>query len=172
MFSAPGFASSTPPRAQPERRPGDSELESGRGEERAEEEVAIVGADIMDEIVLGWSKIYRKQYRVSRSRSTCALGRGGPGLAPARRTWPRRPRDVPRGEEALHRQVRLRAPRDQGRHRSVGSLGKTATSVILVDKDNPIDCLSVPQLDAVYSKTRKHGYKEVKTWGDLGAGGE
>jgi phosphate transport system substrate-binding protein len=55
---------------------------------------------------------------------------------------------------------------------SVGSLGKTASSVILVDKDNPIDCLSLPQLDAVYSKTRKLGYKEVNTWGDLGAKGE
>ena len=55
---------------------------------------------------------------------------------------------------------------------SVGSLGKTATSVILVDKDNPIDCLSLPQLDAVYSKTRKLGYKPVSTWGDLGATGE
>ena len=54
---------------------------------------------------------------------------------------------------------------------SVGSLGKTATTVILVDKDNPIDCLSIPQLDAVYSKSRKNGYKEVNTWGDLGAGG-
>jgi len=47
---------------------------------------------------------------------------------------------------------------------SVGSLGKTASSVILVDKDNPIDCLSLPQLDAIYSKTRKLGYKEVGTW--------
>jgi ABC-type phosphate transport system, periplasmic component len=55
---------------------------------------------------------------------------------------------------------------------SVGSLGKTASSVILVDKDNPIDCLSLPQLDAIYSKTRKLGYKDVKTWGDVGAKGD
>jgi phosphate transport system substrate-binding protein len=30
----------------------------------------------------------------------------------------------------------------------------------------------VPQLDAIYSKTRKHGYHEVNTWGDVGATGE
>src|SRR5207244_10033306 len=34
------------------------------------------------------------------------------------------------------------------------------------------DCLSWRQLDAIYSKTRKIGYKEVKTWGDVGATGE
>src|SRR5258708_17744516 len=54
----------------------------------------------------------------------------------------------------------------------VGSSGTTAWSVILAEKDNPIDCLRLPQLDAIYSKTRKLGYKEVKTWGDLGLKGD
>src|SRR5439155_25745293 len=55
---------------------------------------------------------------------------------------------------------------------SVGSLGKTATSVVFVDKDNPMNCISLDQLDAVYSKTRLRGYRPVSTWGDLGAKGE
>ncbi len=41
-----------------------------------------------------------------------------------------------------------------------------------MDKANPLDCLSLPQLDAIYSKTRKLGYKEVNTWGDLGLTGD
>jgi phosphate transport system substrate-binding protein len=54
----------------------------------------------------------------------------------------------------------------------VGSLGKTATSVILVDKDNPIKGLTLAQLDAIYSKSRKRGHGDIQTWGDLGLKGE
>ena len=44
---------------------------------------------------------------------------------------------------------------------------------VFVNKDNPIKCLSLTQLDAMFSKTRKKGGKEdIKTWGQLGATGE
>lgn len=44
---------------------------------------------------------------------------------------------------------------------------------VFVHKDNPIKCLSLKQLDATFSKTRRGGEaKEVKTWGDLGLTGE
>lgn len=44
---------------------------------------------------------------------------------------------------------------------------------IYVHKDNPIKGLSLPQLDAAFSATRKCGYeKDVTTWGDLGLTGE
>ncbi|KAA3618319.1 MAG: phosphate ABC transporter substrate-binding protein [Calditrichaeota bacterium] len=44
---------------------------------------------------------------------------------------------------------------------------------IFVNKDNPIECLSLEQADAVFSKTRKRGFaKDVKTWADLGLTGE
>ncbi|RMF61908.1 MAG: phosphate ABC transporter substrate-binding protein [Calditrichaeota bacterium] len=43
---------------------------------------------------------------------------------------------------------------------------------VFVHKDNPVDCLSLEQVDAIFSKTRKRGYHEVKTWGDLGLTGE
>jgi phosphate transport system substrate-binding protein len=55
---------------------------------------------------------------------------------------------------------------------SVGSLGKTATSVVLVDKDNPLKGLTMAQLDAIYSKTRLRGHADIKTWSDLGLKGE
>jgi phosphate transport system substrate-binding protein len=55
---------------------------------------------------------------------------------------------------------------------SVGSPGKTATSIVMVDKDNPIKGLSLAQLDAIYSTTRYRGHADIKTWGDLGLGGE
>jgi phosphate transport system substrate-binding protein len=42
-----------------------------------------------------------------------------------------------------------------------------------VHKDNPLKCLTLQQVDAIFSKTRRGGYKEdVKTWGQLGLTGE
>jgi phosphate transport system substrate-binding protein len=44
---------------------------------------------------------------------------------------------------------------------------------VFVNKDNPIKCLTVAQVDAVFSKSRRYGYKEeIKTWGQLGLTGE
>lgn len=39
---------------------------------------------------------------------------------------------------------------------------------VFVHKDNPIEGLTIPQVDAVFSSTRKCGYtQEVNNWGDL-----
>jgi len=44
---------------------------------------------------------------------------------------------------------------------------------VFVNKDNPIKCLTLPQVDAMFSKSRRWGYKEdVKSWGQLGLAGE
>jgi phosphate transport system substrate-binding protein len=44
---------------------------------------------------------------------------------------------------------------------------------VYVHKDNPLAGLSLQQVDAIFSKTRKGGHeKEIKTWGDLGLTGE
>jgi len=44
---------------------------------------------------------------------------------------------------------------------------------VFVNKDNPIKCLSLSQVDAVFSKSRRAGAKEdVTTWGQLGLTGE
>jgi phosphate transport system substrate-binding protein len=43
---------------------------------------------------------------------------------------------------------------------------------VFVHKDNPIQCLSLQQVDAIFSKTRKGGAaKEARTWGDVGLTG-
>ncbi len=44
---------------------------------------------------------------------------------------------------------------------------------VYVHKDNPIQGLTLQQVDAIFSKTRKGGYgKDVLTWGDVGLKGE
>lgn len=42
---------------------------------------------------------------------------------------------------------------------------------VFVNKDNPIKCLSMEQVDAIFSKTRRLGHKPVTTWGDVGLTG-
>lgn len=44
---------------------------------------------------------------------------------------------------------------------------------VFVHKDNPIQCLTLKQVDAIFSKNRKGGFaKDITTWGDLGLTGE
>jgi phosphate transport system substrate-binding protein len=44
---------------------------------------------------------------------------------------------------------------------------------VYVHRDNPIACLSLQQVDALFSKTRRGGAKsDIRTWGDLGLTGE
>lgn len=52
-----------------------------------------------------------------------------------------------------------------------------ATSIdmlaVYVHKDNPIKCMSLQEVDAVFSKSRKGGHpKDIRTWGELGLTGE
>lgn len=44
---------------------------------------------------------------------------------------------------------------------------------VFVNKDNPIESLSLPQVDAVFSKTRRLGLKDsISTWGQVGLTGD
>ena len=47
------------------------------------------------------------------------------------------------------------------------------TLAVYVNKDNPLNCLSLEQTDAIFSKTRNcGGAKDIVTWGDLGLAGD
>lgn len=44
---------------------------------------------------------------------------------------------------------------------------------VYVNKDNPLNGLTMPQVDAIFSKTRRGGYKsEISKWGDVGLTGD
>jgi phosphate transport system substrate-binding protein len=44
---------------------------------------------------------------------------------------------------------------------------------VYVHKDNPLKSLTMQQVDAIFSKTRRGGFKkDIRTWGDLGLTGE
>ena len=43
---------------------------------------------------------------------------------------------------------------------------------VFVNKDNPIDGLAIPQVDAIFSKTRRGGFtRDITTWGQVGLTG-
>ncbi len=57
-----------------------------------------------------------------------------------------------------------------GAHRTAGL---TPALGVYVNASNPIDGITLQQLDAIYSAERRRGGpKEIKTWGDLGLTGE
>jgi phosphate transport system substrate-binding protein len=44
---------------------------------------------------------------------------------------------------------------------------------VFVNKDNPIKCLTMAQVDAIFSKSRRYGHREdIRTWAQLGLTGE
>jgi phosphate transport system substrate-binding protein len=46
------------------------------------------------------------------------------------------------------------------------------TLAIYVHKDNPLSCISLTQIDGVFSKSRLSGSPDITTWGQLGLTGE
>jgi phosphate transport system substrate-binding protein len=42
---------------------------------------------------------------------------------------------------------------------------------VFVHKDNPIDSLTLPEVDAIFSQTRRLGHEPIETWGEAGVEG-
>jgi phosphate transport system substrate-binding protein len=58
-------------------------------------------------------------------------------------------------------------------YKPVGLRSAVDALAVFVNKDNPIKCLTMEQADAIFSKSRRQGYKEdIKTWGQLGLTGD
>lgn len=139
-----------------------------------EEELNIVGADVMDEMTLGWAKMMRKAYpRLSVTMEARASGSGGPALTAGTAHLAPVGRELLPAEEKAFVDKYGYAPLGfRVASGSAGSLGKTAASIIMVDKDNPVACLSMAQLDGIYSSTHKRGGGDLTNWSQLGLTGK
>lgn len=140
----------------------------------ARQEFHIIGSDTMDEITLAWVKMFRKAYpQLSVTMEARASGSGAKGLIEGASHIATVAREMlPHEEAAFIEKFGYPPTAFRVATGSAGSLGKTAASVILVDADNPIKGLTMAQLDAIYSTSRKRGHGEINTWGDLGLTGE
>src|SRR5438105_13221292 len=103
----------------------------GEVKSEPEEELNLVGADIMDEISLGWVKIYRKQYpRLSLTMDLRASGAGAPGLVSGKGDLAPVGREMfPAEEKSFVDKYGYKPTPIRVATGSVGSLGKTASSV-------------------------------------------
>jgi phosphate transport system substrate-binding protein len=58
-------------------------------------------------------------------------------------------------------------------YKPVGLRTSVDALAVFVNKDNPLKCMSLAQVDAVFSKSRRRGAKDdITTWGQLGLTGE
>jgi phosphate transport system substrate-binding protein len=128
--------------------------------------VKSVGSDTLNNLMSLWSEGFKSQYpgvKISiegKGSSTAppALIEGTAQFGPMSREMQSKEED---GFEKKfgYKPSRIRAAVD--------------ALAVFVHKDNPVKCLTLKQLDAVFSKTRAGGApKDIATWGDLGLTGE
>ena len=125
-----------------------------------------IGSDTMNNLMALWLEAFKKNYPMvniqieGKGSSTAppALIEGTAQFGPMSR--PMKSKEIDDFEEKYgYKPLTIRTSLD--------------ALAIFVHKDNPMDCISMEEADAVFSKTRKRGYKmDIKTWGDLGLKGE
>jgi phosphate transport system substrate-binding protein len=124
-----------------------------------------VGSDTMNNLMTYWGEAFARLYPTVRiqvegkgsSTAPPALIAGTAQLGPMSRDM--KPEEVDAIEKKYgYKPTQVRA--------SLDTIG------VYVNKDNPIASLSMPELDAIFSKTRKGGYpNDITTWGQLGLKG-
>jgi phosphate transport system substrate-binding protein len=128
--------------------------------------IKSAGSDTMVNLVTSWTESFKKIYP---SVVTEVEGKGSGSAPPALISG------------AANIGPMSRVMKDQEADDFEKKFGYKPTAVptsidmlaVYVHKDNPIASLTLEQLDAIFSKTRKSGAaREITTWGDLGLTGE
>jgi phosphate transport system substrate-binding protein len=128
--------------------------------------LSSVGSDTMNNLATLWGESFRKLYPSVKiqvegkgsSTAPPALIEGTAQLGPMSRKMKK--------EEIDKFEARYGFP-PTGIRTALDGLA------VYVNKDNPINELTLEQVDAIFSKGRKLGYREdITTWGQLGATGE
>ncbi len=128
--------------------------------------IDTVGSDTMNNLAQMWTEEFKKFYpSVSAAIDAKGSSNAIPALVNGSATFGPMSRDAKKTEiEAFNKKfgydpVLLPTSIDM--------------VAVYVNRNNPIDGLSFPEIDAIFSSTRKGGAKaQAKTWGQLGAKGE
>ena len=128
--------------------------------------LSSIGSDSMNNLMTLWAETFRKYYPnvkvqvEGKGSSTAppALIAGTAQFGPMSRTM--RSTEIDQFEQRYgHKPTEIRTSYD--------------ALAVYVHKDNPIKELSLAQVEAIFGKSRKRGYKQnVTTWGQLGLTGE
>ncbi|HQR45500.1 MAG TPA: phosphate ABC transporter substrate-binding protein, partial [Thermoanaerobaculia bacterium] len=124
-----------------------------------------IGSDTLNNLMTYWAEGYRKSYPnvkiqvEGKGSSTAppALIEGTAQLGPMSREMTGAEKD-----------------KFEAKHGCKPTLVRVALDgiAVYVNKDNPIEKLTLAQVDGIFSSTRRRGGKEIRTWGDLGLTGE
>jgi phosphate transport system substrate-binding protein len=127
--------------------------------------LSSVGSDTLNNVMTLWSETFQKFYPnvkvqiEGKGSSTAppALIAGTAQLGPMSRTM--KGTEIDQFEKKYgYKPTQLRTAVD--------------ALAVFVNKDNPVKCLTMAQVDAIFSKSRRAGYKEdIKTWGQVGLTG-
>ncbi len=123
-----------------------------------------VGSDTLNNLMTLWAEGFRKVYP---NVNIQVEGKGSATAPPAliEGTAQLGPMSRPMKEEEEEAFVRKHGFRPLAVTVAVDALA------IYVHKDNPLRGLTMQQVDCIFSKTRKSGYREITLWGQVGVGG-
>jgi len=125
-----------------------------------------VGSDTMNNLMTYWGEAFAKAYPTVRiqvegkgsSTAPPALIAGTSQLGPMSRSM------TPAETDAIEKKYGFQPVQIRTALDTIG---------VYVNKDNPLASVSLPELDAIFSKTRKAGFpNDITTWGQLGLKGE
>ncbi len=142
----------------------DSSLESYQSVSGISGNLNSIGSDTLNNLMTFWAEDFRKFYP---NVNIQIEGKGSATAPPA----------LANGTAQLGPMSRAMKPEEEEAFEAKYGFRPTRVSVALdclavyVHRDNPIEGLSLDQVDAVFSKTRKSGHDDVVTWGDLGLTG-
>jgi phosphate transport system substrate-binding protein len=127
--------------------------------------LSSVGSDTLANLMTFWAEEYKRVYpnvnvqiqAAGSSTAPPALTEGTSNLGPMSRKM--KDKEVQKFEERFgYKPTPIRVALD--------------AVAVYVNKDNPIKGLTIPELDAIFSSTRKCGFpKAVSSWGDIGLDG-
>jgi phosphate transport system substrate-binding protein len=127
--------------------------------------LSSIGSDTLNNLMTLWAEGFKKAYP---SVNVQIEGKGSSTAPPA----------LISGTAQLGPMSRLMKPEEIDAFEKKYGYKPTAVRVavdglaVFVNKDSPIKQLTLPQVDAIFSKTRKGGGAEdITTWGQLGATG-
>ncbi len=128
--------------------------------------LSSVGSDTLANLMTMWQEEFKRFYpnvniqiqAAGSSTAPPALTEGASNLGPMSRAM---------------KDKEIKAFEDKYGYKPTPIIVAIDTIAVYVNKDNPIKGLTIPQVDAIFSSTRKCGYHEdITTWGQLGVGGD
>jgi phosphate transport system substrate-binding protein len=120
-----------------------------------------IGSDTLNNLMTYWAEAFSKTYPNVKIQ---VEGKGSATAPPA----------LAAGTAQLGPMSRKMKPEEEDAFEKKHGFKPTRISVALdclavyVHKDNPIKGLTLAQLDCIFSKTRKSGFQDITTWGQVG----